>query len=274
MHLAGSEFESKAWTFTLMSQFVQHIANAWTERISPTQQLLHVIYVGYDTMPDFGAWSGPGRDFVDINPDEQPPSLLMHATFRIPDASKGPGSNPEIVSQHETRADLIVPLSNPLLKPVLKPSVRMAPGSSSDLGATMASAQPGLQSTWDGWQDSLPLLSAPALQPLLPSVRYQAAGCTRVVSRRVLEFPCVNPQREALPARYVFGAAALHPHKNRPQQAIAKYDIHTGACEYWSRGWRYYVGEPEMIPALPECRRPEVEKELDGAPPAARVSVM
>lgn len=249
-----------------MPQFVQHIANAWTERISPTQQLVHVLYVGYETMPDFHAWSVPGRNFEDVDPDEQPLSLLMHSTLRIPDMSEGSDGTAEIVSRPVSEADLGAPLSNPLLKPVLKASVRMAPGSRpADMGASViASAQSNAQSSWDDWQDSLPLLSALAVQPLRPSIRYQSGGCSRVISQRVLEFPCVNPEREGLPARYVFGAAALHPHKNRPQQAIAMYDIHTGTCEYWSRGWRYYVGEPEMIPSLPGCHRPDIEKELDG----------
>ena len=269
LHLAGSNFDTRAWTFNLKPQFVQHIANAWTERVSPTQQVVHVVYVGYDTMPDFCAWSGPGSNFEDIDPDEQPPSLLMHATLRISSASDDIQNHDEVVSQRRNKLSLLNPLSNPLLKPFLKASVQMPPGSSpSELGVAVASAQPSPQSSWDDWNDRMPTEIAPAMGTTLrPSTCYQPLGCTRVVSRRVLEFPCVNPQREALPARYVFGAAALHPHRNRPQQAIAMYDLHTGSCEYWSRGWRYYVGEPEMIPSLPECRRQGVEKELDGARP-------
>ncbi|NJR42153.1 MAG: carotenoid oxygenase family protein [Akkermansiaceae bacterium] len=255
--------QDRAQTFNLMPHFVQHIANAWTERISPTQQLLHIVYVGYETMPDFGAWSGSGRNFVDIDPEEQPRSVLMHATLRIPGTS-GHLDHTAAVSQPIQGMDKVIPPSNPLLKPFLKSSVRMTSGSRPpDLRSMVASADTPKPST-DSSQDRLALHNAPALQPLPQSLYRQTTGCTRVVSSRVLEFPSVNPHRETLPVRYVFGAAALHPHKNRPQQAIAMYDLHTGICEYWSRGWRYYVGEPEMIPSVPEHRRPDIEKELDG----------
>lgn len=258
---AGSGFESKAWTFSLKPQFVQHIANAWTDQVSSTEQLVHVSYVGYETMPDFLAWSGPGRNFADIDPDEQPKSVLRHATFRI---SRGDTDIGRSTNQSISPA-LLEPLGNPLLKPVLKPSVHVGLGSISSkmvlnrFGSTYVAPE----SSWDDWHGDLNM-AAPEVQRFSPYVRYPPSGCSRVVSKRVLEFPCVNPHRQALPTRYVFGAAALHPHKNRPQQAITKFDLHTGTCEYWSKGWRYYVGEPEFIPSLPECGRADVEEELDG----------
>jgi carotenoid cleavage dioxygenase-like enzyme len=154
--------------------------------------------------------------------------------------------------------------SNPLLKPVLKSSVQIAPGSRAPgLDSKIVSSVQSAPSDWKDWCDKLPL-SAPALQPLPCSKHYLPAGTTCAVSQRVLEFPAVNPHQEGLPTRYVFGAAALHPHQNRPPQALARYDVHTGTCEYWSRGSRYYVGEPQFIPSLTECRRVGVEKELDG----------
>ena len=48
--------------------------------------------------------------------------------------------------------------------------------------------------------------------------------------------------------RYVYATCSLHPRLNVPQQAIAKLDLATGQVERWSRGERYYTGEPVFVP--------------------------
>jgi all-trans-8'-apo-beta-carotenal 15,15'-oxygenase len=63
-----------------------------------------------------------------------------------------------------------------------------------------------------------------------------------------MEFPCAATQPGA--PRYTYAAAALHPTLNMPQQAVARVDMETGAVEMWTRGNRYYVGEPSFIPRL------------------------
>ena len=68
----------------------------------------------------------------------------------------------------------------------------------------------------------------------------------RQVTPRVMEFPCAAPQ-PGVP-RYTYTAAALHPTLNMPQQALARVDMESGAVESWSRGDRYYVGEPSFVP--------------------------
>eukprot|EP00193_Tetraselmis_chui_P004281 CAMPEP_0177756240 /NCGR_PEP_ID=MMETSP0491_2-20121128/2999_1 /TAXON_ID=63592 /ORGANISM="Tetraselmis chuii, Strain PLY429" /LENGTH=647 /DNA_ID=CAMNT_0019271801 /DNA_START=262 /DNA_END=2205 /DNA_ORIENTATION=+ len=68
---------------------------------------------------------------------------------------------------------------------------------------------------------------------------------SRRVSERVLEFACCAP--DATVPRYTYAAAALHPYLNMPQQAIARLDMDTGETALWTRGTRYYVGEPQFI---------------------------
>lgn len=103
------------------------------------------------------------------------------------------------------------------------------------------------------------------LNELPPSFLFSHAGMTRAVCSRVLEFPQVNPLFCGKESRYIFGASSLHTFKNRPQQAIGVYDCLTGRCNVWTRGWKYYVGEPEMVPSRPQDRRDSTPLELDGA---------
>ena len=49
--------------------------------------------------------------------------------------------------------------------------------------------------------------------------------------------------------RFVYTAAALHPTKNMPQQALAKVDAVTSSVTMWSQGVHYYVGEPVFVPS-------------------------
>ena len=56
--------------------------------------------------------------------------------------------------------------------------------------------------------------------------------------------PCVAGRK----ARYMYGGTALHPTKNLPIQAVAKFDTVTGALQLWSKGARYFMQEPQFIP--------------------------
>jgi hypothetical protein len=249
-----------------------------------------VVYVGYPQMPDFLSWSGPGRNFRDIEPDKQPPSRLMHATFLLPEQASFDDIELETVQeqhiiadqpmdgrrslglskQHKASEPFDGQLSNPLTKPALPPSVRYK---KENIGtpSTAKTVRGSDEDDWSTdnmyhWHGSKSILAAHGSTPHLPpGVRFSEAGMTCEVARRVLEFPRVNPLREGKPCRWVFGAAALHPWKNRPQQALAVYDLHKGQCDHWSRGWHYYVGEPEFVPTLPQHRRDYIERELDGA---------
>lgn len=49
-------------------------------------------------------------------------------------------------------------------------------------------------------------------------------------------------------ARYIFGGAALHPTQNLPVQSVARFDLDTGLFKFWTRGSRYFMGEPQFIP--------------------------
>lgn len=60
-----------------------------------------------------------------------------------------------------------------------------------------------------------------------------------------MEFAC--SARQAGVPRYVYAAAALHPSLNMPQQAVARVDTISGEVEAWSRGGKYYVGEPTFV---------------------------
>ncbi|CAD7695684.1 unnamed protein product [Ostreobium quekettii] len=73
-------------------------------------------------------------------------------------------------------------------------------------------------------------------------------GSATAYSPRAMEFPRINPSVTGRPHRYVYTAAALHPHFNRPPQAIAKVDTETGTATLWSRGFRYYTAEPAFVP--------------------------
>ena len=49
-------------------------------------------------------------------------------------------------------------------------------------------------------------------------------------------------------ARYIYGGAAMHPTRNVPVQAVAKYDLESGDLRLWSRSARYFMSEPQFIP--------------------------
>ena len=76
---------SRPRQYRLPSHFVTHVANAWVDGAAR----LNIQYVGYPEMPDFLGWSGPGADFRQVNPDEQPPSLLLHAAIPLLHAADG-----------------------------------------------------------------------------------------------------------------------------------------------------------------------------------------
>lgn len=46
----------------------------------------------------------------------------------------------------------------------------------------------------------------------------------------------------------MYTAAALHPTKNEPQQALVKTDAQTGQSWLWCKHERYYAGEPAFVP--------------------------
>lgn len=49
-------------------------------------------------------------------------------------------------------------------------------------------------------------------------------------------------------ARYIYGGAALHPTQNLPVMSVARFDLDTGLFKFWTRGSRYFMGEPQFIP--------------------------
>lgn len=49
-------------------------------------------------------------------------------------------------------------------------------------------------------------------------------------------------------ARYTYGGAALPPAGGAPIQCVAKHDMETGTMQLWSKGPRYFLGEPQFIP--------------------------
>lgn len=227
--------------FSLCPHFVQHIANAWTEDCTDGTKL-HIHYVGYPEMPDFMSWSGPGKLYEHIDPNNQPPSRLMHAMFSLQTIRK-PIIGPELPSGTN--------ISNTLTGP----HHAMA-GSFFNCDRAIVMGINNVPKGCIPWPQNR--------MGLPPSVEFADSGATRVVSSRVMEFPKINPLFCGKESRYVYGASSLHQFKNRPQQAIGVYDCITGQCKIWTRGWRYYVGEPEMIPSLPEHRRDHVPLELDG----------
>lgn len=246
---AGSLSNTGVQVFSLGSQFVLHIANAWTTGSEATKQL-HIQYVGYPEMPDFSAWSGPGQDFKDIDPDRQPPSRLMQAVIPLPAERKYELHGEKLSSNS-------VPIDTQSAGSMYKADMSKQGPVEQNLNAC---------STTTAF-NRLPLGHLESLHlKLRPSGLFANSGVTRQVCSRVLEFPKVNPLFCGKESRYVFGASSLHPFKNRPQQALGVYDCLTGQCSIWTRGWRYYVGEPEMVPSLPQHRRDNIPAELDGAP--------
>ena len=47
--------------------------------------------------------------------------------------------------------------------------------------------------------------------------------------------------------RYVYAGLALHACQNGPQQALGRIDVETGEVQSWTRGPRYFVGEPTFV---------------------------
>ena len=88
-----------------------------------------------------------------------------------------------------------------------------------------------------------------------------AAGGVEL-SRRVIEFPRINPGRQGVKHRYVYMAAARHPTRNQPLQGFLKFDTETGTSDMWDMGPRVYGGEPEFIPK--PTRGPSDEDSDDG----------
>lgn len=197
-------------------------------------------------MPDFMSWSGPGRRFENIDPNKQPPSRLMHAVIQL--------SQCHCFESEDTSARLDPSFDGSMAVCGKSLSVR---SSKASMPKTYPSERPHTIKEDMRHFQGLPL-------QLPPSVLFINAGVYRTVSKRVLEFPQINPMFSGRESRYVFGASALHPFNNRPQQAIGVYDCLTGQCDIWSRGWRYYVGEPEVVPSLPQHRRKNIPEELDG----------
>lgn len=248
---AGSRSNVGVQVFSLRPHFAQHIANAWTTGSEDAKEL-HIQYVGYPEMPDFMDWSGPGQHFEDIDPDRQPPSRLMHAVIPLQIAEQ----NPELHGEEVTSNSMSMSM---------KSAGKMCEEGLLKQGTL--EQQANIFSNNRDSENSVPL-GCPERLPmkLHPSVLFSNSGVTREVCSRVLEFPQVNPLFCGKETRYVFGASSLHPFKNRPQQALGVYDCLTGQCSIWTRGWRYYVGEPEMVPSLPKHRRDNIPAELDGAP--------
>lgn len=40
----------------------------------------------------------------------------------------------------------------------------------------------------------------------------------------------------------------MHPTQNLPVQSVARFDLDTGLFKFWTRGSRYFMGEPQFIP--------------------------
>jgi all-trans-8'-apo-beta-carotenal 15,15'-oxygenase len=89
--------------------------------------------------------------------------------------------------------------------------------------------------------------------------------CVRASGRHGLGLvttPCCMLAR-----RYVYATCSLHPGLNVPQQALGKVDLATGQTTTWSRGSRYYTGEPVFVP---RARAPAAAKA--GASPHMRLA--
>jgi all-trans-8'-apo-beta-carotenal 15,15'-oxygenase len=81
---------------------------------------------------------------------------------------------------------------------------------------------------------------------------------TRRLSERCCEFAMVNPNKEGLPCRFAWMAAAAREQGNDPLQVIKKLDLSTGERLIWSAAPHGFVSEPLMVP------RPGAESEDDG----------
>ena len=72
---------------------------------------------------------------------------------------------------------------------------------------------------------------------------------TTRLSERCCEFAMVNPEKEGLPCRYAWMAAAAREQGNDPLQVIKKLDLANGERHVWSAGPQGFVSEPLMVPA-------------------------
>ncbi|QNJ18605.1 apocarotenoid-15/15'-oxygenase [Synechococcus sp. A18-25c] len=84
-----------------------------------------------------------------------------------------------------------------------------------------------------------------------------AVESTRL-SERCCEFAMVNPEREGLPCRFAWMAAAARKQGNDPLQVIKKLNLSTGEHQIWSAAPHGFVSEPLMVP------RPGASSEDDG----------
>ena len=81
---------------------------------------------------------------------------------------------------------------------------------------------------------------------------------TTRLSERCCEFAMVSPEREGLPCRFAWMAAAAREQGNDPLQVIKKLDLSTGERQIWSAAPHGFVSEPLMVP------RPGATTEDDG----------
>ena len=81
---------------------------------------------------------------------------------------------------------------------------------------------------------------------------------TNRLSERCCEFAMVNPEKEGLPCRYAWMAAAAREQGNDPLQVVKKLDLISGERQVWSAGPSGFVSEPLMVP------RPGAAAEDDG----------
>jgi len=81
---------------------------------------------------------------------------------------------------------------------------------------------------------------------------------TSRLSERCCEFAMVNPEKEGLPCRYAWMAAAAREQGNDPLQVVKKLDLISGERQVWSAGPSGFVSEPLMVP------RPGAAAEDDG----------
>ena len=69
-------------------------------------------------------------------------------------------------------------------------------------------------------------------------------------------------------ARFIYGGASLHPTQNLPVQSVARFDLDTGLFKFWTRGSRYFMGEPQFIPKS-RCDDPSINPLRPSSPSAA-----
>ena len=81
---------------------------------------------------------------------------------------------------------------------------------------------------------------------------------TKRLSERCCEFAMVNPQKEGLPCRFAWMAAAAREQGNDPLQVVKKLDLTSGERHIWSAAPHGFVSEPLMVP------RPGATAEDDG----------